>query len=151
MTLNEFLNKYNYRYLDYDGHFGYQCVDLIRGYVKQVYGVNPYVAIPTTGNAKDIFNKFTTNKYFQKIKNTPNGIPQKGDIIFWGTFPTLYGWAGHVGIYIEGDLYNIISFDQNYPTGQPCKYVRHGVNKWLHGYRGCLGWLRPRNTGLKIV
>lgn len=146
MTFNEFINKYNGKYLDYDKAFGFQCTDVMRAYVKEVFGWNPYVAIPTTGNAKDIFNKFPDggNSYFQKIKNTPTGIPKVGDIIFWTTYPLLYGWAGHVAVVESADMYTIISFDQNYPTGQPCHFVRHGSSKYLHGYRGCLGWLRKK-------
>jgi len=142
MNYKQFVDKYNGRYLDYDKAYGYQCVDVMRAYVKEVYGLNPYVAIPTTGYAKNIFNNFKTNKYFKKILNTPNGMPKQGDIIFWGYYPALYGWSGHVGLYNGGDLYTIISFDQNYPTGRHCQFVKHGYNKWLHGYRGCLGWLR---------
>jgi hypothetical protein len=81
MNYKQFVDKYNGRYLDYDKAYGYQCVDVMRAYVKEVYGLNPYVAIPTTGYAKNIFNNFKTNKYFKKILNTPNGMPKQGDII----------------------------------------------------------------------
>ena len=56
MTLQNFFNKYNCRYLDYDGAFGNQCVDVMRAYVKEVYGLNPYLTILPRGNAKNIFN-----------------------------------------------------------------------------------------------
>jgi cell wall-associated NlpC family hydrolase len=142
MTYNDFLNRWMNHYVDYDKAYGFQCTDLMRQYVREVYGLAPYTAIPSTGSAANIYKNFKSNKYFKKIDNTPTGLPKKGDIIFWKYYPGLFGWAGHVGIYDSGDMYTIISFDQNYPTGQPCKLVRHGINKWLHGYRGCLGWLR---------
>jgi len=144
MTIKEFFDKYNSKYVDYDKVYGYQCVDLMRQFVKEVYNLNPYVAIPTTGWAKNIFNNFKDNQYFKKVLNTPYDIPKRGDIVFWGYYPFLYGWGGHVGIFDSGDLYTIISFDQNYPTGQPCRFVRHGTSRWFHGYRGCLGWLTRR-------
>jgi len=136
MTYNDFIWKWNGRFCDYDGAFGNQCVDLMRMYCSDVFGVSGYLAIPSRGNAKDIFKNFTSNKYFKKVLNTPTGVPQKGDIIFWGTYPFLFGWAGHVAIFDHGDIYNIVSFDQNYPTGSSCRFVKHS-------YKACLGWLAP--------
>ena len=143
MTHDQFTKKYNGRFVEFnnDGNKN-QCMDLMRQYVKEVYGIDPYKAIPAAPTAKACFNNFKSNQYFTKILNTPNGIPKQGDIIFWGTYPTVTGLAGHVAIYDKGDVYTLISFDQNYPTGKPCLFVKHGSNKWLHGYRGVLGWLR---------
>lgn len=142
--IDDFFRKYENKFVDYDKSFGCQCVDLIRQFVKEIYKVNPYTAIPTTGWAKNIFLNFKENQYFKKILNTPSNIPQKGDIIFWTNYPLLYGKEGHTSIVKEADLYSIISFDQNYPTGSPCRFVKHGTNKLYHGYRGCLGWLRKK-------
>lgn len=139
MTLNEFINKWNGRYVDVDGFYGPQCVDLMRQYCKDVFSVNGYVAIPPRGNAKDIYKNFVNNKYFKKVVNTPTGVPKKGDIIFFKTstwFPFLYGWAGHVAIFSGGDTMRMITFDQNYPTGSFCRYVNRS-------YKDCLGWLTP--------
>ena len=69
MTHTEFINKYNGKYLDYDGWYGFQCVDLMRAYTKEVHEFSPYIAIPTRGNAKDIFINFKENKYYKKIFN----------------------------------------------------------------------------------
>jgi len=142
--IDDFFKKYNNDLIDYDKYYGWQCVDVIRQFVKEVYKVNPYTAIPSTGWAKNIFLNFKENKYFKKILNTPYGIPKKGDIIFWTTYPLLYGKEGHTGIVKEADLYSITSFDQNYPTGSPCRFVKHGTSKLYHGYRGCLGWLSKK-------
>ena len=43
MTLDEFVEKYNGKKIDYDGHYGAQCVDVFRQYCKDV------LAIPHTG------------------------------------------------------------------------------------------------------
>lgn len=137
MTLDQFIIKYNGRYLDYDHSFGAQCVDLMRGYVNEVFGFAPYTAIPTTGNAKDIFRKFVSNKYFTKIFNGPTNFPKKGDIVFFGTYPFLYGFAGHVGLCSSADSMNLVLFEQNYPTGSTCRFGKHS-------YKGCLGWLTPK-------
>lgn len=140
MTYQDFIWKWNTRYCDQDGSFGAQCVDLIRQYCKDVKGVNGYTAIPPTGNAKDIFRNFVSNQYFTKVNNTPNGIPKKGDIVFFKTslwYPWLFGIAGHTGIVDSADLYNLIIFHQNYPTGMFCTFRKFS-------YKDCLGWLSPR-------
>ena len=140
MTHSAFVDKYNWRYIDADGFFGNQCVDLMRAYVKEVHGLAPYTAIPTTGNAKDIFNNFKENQYFKKILNSPTNSPLKGDILFFKTstwFPFLFGWAGHVGVVESANLYDIILFNQNYPTNSPCVFTKFK-------YKDCLGWLHRK-------
>ncbi len=147
MNYKQFVDKYNGRYLDQDGFpkdNPYQCVDLMRQYCKEVLGVSGYTAIPPTGTAKNIFLNFKDNKYFKKVLNGPTNIPKQGDLIFWGTYPFVTGWAGHVALFDSGDLYTVLAFGQNYPTGQPCKFTKYGRSKILHGYRGILGWLTPR-------
>lgn len=137
MKYQDFTNKWNTKYVDYDGNYGAQCVDLMRQYCKDVLGVDGYKAIPSRGNAKDIFKNFVNNQYFTKVLNTPTGLPTKGDIIFWTTYPFIYGIAGHVAIYDSGDLKSIVSFDQNYPTNSSCHFQKHS-------YKACLGWLTPK-------
>jgi hypothetical protein len=139
MTYNDFIWKWNNRYCDYDGHFGNQCVDLMRQYCKDVFNVDGYVAISPRGNAKDIFYNFKDNKYFKKVLNTKNNIPKKGDIIFFKTslLPKwLYGIAGHVAIVDQADLYSMVLFNQNYPTGRYCEFRKFT-------YKDCIGWLTP--------
>jgi cell wall-associated NlpC family hydrolase len=133
MTLDIFINKYNGKFIDVDGRYGCQCTDLMRQYLIDVLGLPPY-SIPAADYAKNIFKNFKSNSQFQKIMNTPTGVPKRGDIVFWGTYPFVTGIAGHVAIFSGGNSYKFISFDQNYPTGATCRYVNHD-------YRGVMGWL----------
>jgi hypothetical protein len=137
MTHQTFTNKWNGRYLDWDHAYGFQCVDVMRAYVKDVYDLGPYIAIPTRGYAKDIYKNFKDNLWFKKIPNTPTGVPQKGDIIFWDFYPFVTGWAGHVGIIDSANVNNFIVFNQNYPTNNPCLFRRFN-------YRGVMGWLNRK-------
>jgi len=143
MTFEEFVIKYNGKYIDYDGFYGFQCVDLMRQYVKEAEGLMPYIAIPTKGNAKDIFNNFKDNQFYQKVKNGLTNMPKKGDIVFWGYPYGLYWdkykpvWAGHVAVVSDAWLMGLISFDQNWGKPNFCRYVNHT-------YKGCLGWLTRR-------
>ncbi len=129
MTLTEFINRYEGKEIDYGGRSGAQCVDLYRQYAKEVLG---YPQNPSVVGAKDIWNSYLTD-YYERIPNTPTGVPEKGDVIIFGS--TL-GKYGHVSVFIEGNISRFTSLDQNYPKGSPCH--RQG-----HTYAAVIGWLRP--------
>lgn len=138
MKLDQFVTKYNGRYIDYDHKYFAQCVDLMRQYCVDVLGIDGYT-LPPTDYAKNIFKRFPllgTDK-FTKILNTPNNSPMKGDIIFWDWKWPVTGYAGHVAIVTGADVNRFIAFTQNYPTRSTCRYYNYN-------YRGVLGWLRPR-------
>jgi hypothetical protein len=76
-----------------------------------------------------------TLKYFDYIPNTPNGVPQLGDIIIFGTG---VGIAGHIAVVQSADTHNIKSLDQNWNGHHFCEYINHP-------YDNVLGWLRPKS------
>lgn len=132
MSFDQFISKWNGRGIDFDGYYGDQCMDLMHQYLSEVLGLTDgrILAAP---NAKTVYTNFANvfgHERFERIANTPNGVPQKGDIVFWGN-----GTAGHVAIYRDGNVYSFTSFDQNYPTGSKCHLQKHD-------YTGVLGWLR---------
>ena len=142
MSTQSFFDKYNGKFIDYDGVWGFQCTDLMRKFIKEVVSWEPYVAIPQTGAAKNIFKNFpdSGNQCFLKIFNGPTNSPKEGDIVFYKTswwWPFLYGWAGHVEIVSSANSMSLITFSQNWPTGSPCKFINRK-------YKDCLGWLTPR-------
>lgn len=134
MNFDNFITKWNGKGIDFDGAYGDQCMDLMHEYVVEVLGLaDP--AILAAGAAKDVYLNFGTvkgNQYFTKIDNTPTGVPQKGDIMFWGTG---IGPYGHVSIFESGDTSSFKSFDQNWNSHSYCETV-------THNYTGVLGWLR---------
>lgn len=135
MYLQDFLNENNGKKLDFDGHYGAQCVDLFRCFNRDVLGI----AQPRGVNgAKDFWANYPNdpNLYnnFERIANTPDFVPQFGDIAVWGN-----GTYGHIAICTgEGDVKTFESFDQNYPVGSACHYQKHN-------YSGFYGVLRPKN------
>ena len=129
MNLQDFITKYSGGGVDFDGSFGFQCVDLYRFYVKYVLGVPQS---PSVVGAKDIWTTYSKN-YYDQIANTPEGIPQPGDIVIWGD---TYGPYGHVAIFVKGTATTMTCFSQNDPAGTVC-----GL-KLYRSYRGVLGWLR---------
>ena len=139
MTLDEFIKKYEGKGVDVDGYPAdnkYQCVDLYRQYVKEVLG---YPQSPPVVGAKDIWDSYLP-EYFKRIENTPTGVPEKGDIVIFGTG---LGKYGHVAIFVEGTTSRFTSFDQNYPTGSLCHLQGHT-------YNAVIGWLTPLQKPMDI-
>lgn len=131
MTLQAFFDKYGGHGVDWDGVYGFQCVDLIDQYLKDVIGINP----PWVIGAKDFWN--LNLGWCSKIANTPTNAPQRGDIIVWNNF----GSYGHIAICVTADVNTITSLDQNWPYGltnnpNPSKVCQHN-------YDHVLGWFRP--------
>jgi hypothetical protein len=138
MTFTDFMAKYNGKYIDFDGVYGAQCMDLMHQYCVEVLGITDgsILAAPA---AKDIYNNFDNlngHDLFEKIGNTPTGIPNEGDIVVWGM-----GDWGHVAIFIDGNADRFNSFDQNFPIGSPCHVQNHP------NYTDVLGWLHFKGVG----
>lgn len=138
MTLDQFIATNNGKSIDYDGVYGAQCVDLIKYYLRDCYGLSP----GAWGNAKDYF--YTPNPAiltkFTKITNNPsdlNQVPKRGDIIIWSGALAGSGGYGHIAIYdgrVSPGVFR--SFDQNW-GGAYCHFV-------THNYTNVLGWLTPK-------
>lgn len=141
MNYNEFVNAYLGKATDYDGGYGVQCVDLIKLYLDKVFNLK----IGAIGNAHvyyDNYNKVDILKNnFTRIANTPDFIPNKGDIVVWSTAQG--NGCGHVAIATgEGTKTYFYSYDQNW-DGKVMKKI-------YHTYTNVLGVLRP-NDQSKIV
>jgi len=137
MTLDEFIKQHSGKYLEVAGSPGAenQCVDLANGYIRDVLRL----PIIEWTNAKDFPSK--AGSAYSWIPNTPEAIIQKGDIPVWrGNVAGITGSAGHIAVAVSGDINRFTSFDQNFPTGSPCKLV-------THTYTGVTGWLRAKAGG----
>lgn len=129
MDLEEFIEKWNGKFCEVAGSsWAYnQCVDLANAYIRDVLGES----IIEWTNARDFPSKVNDN--YEYILNTPEGVPEPGDIVIWDSADH----SGHIAIFIEGTNKSFRSFDQNYPTGSPCHVQGHY-------YNNVLGWLRHK-------
>jgi hypothetical protein len=135
MTVDEFFAKYEGKGLDYDGSYGFQCVDVFKAYNKEVIG-GPAVK----GNAIDYWSNFPQS-YYRQVKNTASNFPLIGDVVIWGT---AVGQYGHIAICKEATKDAFTSFDQNWPVNVDVNGNGLGVCHFQpHNYNGLLGWLRP--------
>lgn len=109
------------KFLDYDKVYGAQCVDLVH-YYYAYFGKASYA----TGNGCDFVNNKLPDGW-TRIKNTPDFVPQPGDIAVWGKELSQYG---HVAIILSANAHSFVSMDQNWPRGSACKKVTHNYNKF---------------------
>lgn len=133
MTLDEFVSKYNGKFVEYHSFSAgatNQCVDLANQYIVEVLGFSAIIGT----NAQDFPKKAGSN--FTYILNTPTGQPEPGDLII---FKSADG-VGHISIHVKNiSLSLFTSFDQNFPLKSPCKEVNHN-------YTNVLGWLRAKGV-----
>lgn len=133
MTLDEFKRQYLNKYVDFDGVYNYQCVDLIKFYNRDVVK-----APPIQGNAKDYIRNPLPSHYILNA-NTPLYIPPYGSIAIWNG--NVGKGFGHVSIVLTAKLFTFESLDQNWPEGAVVSIVKHN-------YKNVEGFLVPRGFDL---
>lgn len=136
MTFDEYFDKYEGKGIDYDGSYGVQCFDLANDYSVKVVGGKQFVGM----GAYEIYTNYYNqpgHDLYERIPNTPDFIPKKGDIIVWSQ--SLSRW-GHVAICTgEGDTTWFSSYDQNWGgKNEPVTLIKHN-------YNAVLGVLRPKD------
>lgn len=133
LTLTDFIAKYNGKYLDFDGYYGAQCVDLVQYWSQNLGGPRFW------GNAYQIYQQAGT--FYTQVPNPPVGGPKAGDIVVWAYS---YNYAGgHVGVATgngestgySSDWFEV--FEQNDPKGKPCQLKKYN-------FMSVLGWLHPK-------
>lgn len=125
LTFEQFKNKYIGKSIDYDGVAGAQCVDLIKIYLKECFGINA----GAWGNAVDYWNNINRpgmSEVFTRIPNTRSLVVERGDIVVWNT--NVGGGYGHVAVGLGiGDINGFQSLDQNW-NGKYIKQVGHSFD-----------------------
>jgi hypothetical protein len=135
MTFDEFIAKWTNQHVDVDGIWPDQCMDLMHQYLMDCFDFSPDVNAAV--GAYDVFTEYKWSNLFDRIYNTIDGIPDKGDLIFWDNG---VGAWGHVAIFIgEIDLNSFNSFDANWPLGN----LPH-IQK--HNWSNVAGWLHPKQA-----
>ena len=130
LTPDQFFGKYDGKGIDYDNYYGFQCMDLYRQFVKECLG---FPQSPPVEGAVKVWDTYLP-EYFNRILNTVEAIPIKGDVIIWSTGVGPYG---HIAVCKDGTQTEFTSFDQNWPVGSLCHFQKHN-------YNNVLGWLRVK-------
>ncbi len=100
MTFQEFLEKYNGRSVDFDGWFGFQCMDLMHQYIHDVLGLTD-VKILSAPLARLVFENFDNvagHEYFEKIENRITAV-HIGDNPYAARFEKAFGARKNITIF----------------------------------------------------
>jgi len=137
-TFNAWLAKVDGKKIEaIDGSNLYQCYDLAVSWLDAL-------GIPRLASGGSVFPHLHAYqiytvwsgeklKHFTRHENTPDAMPQKGDLIIWGN---TYGTSGHVAVATDNvDLKAFWAVTQNDPLGS-ATFVRR------YNYNHILGWLR---------
>src|SRR3990167_1301627 len=127
--ISDFFAKWNNKGIDFDGYYGFQCMDLYQQYNKECVG-----GLRVYANAYEMWTRYDKEKYI-RIENLPDNVPLGGDVIIWNQ--NAGGGFGHIAVFSHGDAKTFTSFDQNWPTGSTCHFQPHN-------YINVQGWLRPK-------
>ena len=132
---NDIIREWNGKRIDYDGAYGYQCVDWVRKYstLRGRY-------IPVFGNAFALWGK-NWGSHWQKIQYDGHNAPQEGDIIIWDK-----SWGGGFGHIAVANAYcdekNLRYTDQNGGRGSAKGIGVDAITNRFGDYRGVVGWFR---------
>lgn len=142
MTYRAWVLKYKGKSIDWDDVSPYQCVDAVKCYVQECFGIiTKGKGTSAWGDAKNYYLDFESKSWggykkfhaagFVRIRNTPSFVPMQGDVVIWNN-----GEYGHIGVADgDGNTKKFYSYDQNWGG----KYL-HLVK---HDYDYFLGVLRP--------
>lgn len=136
MTLSEFVTAQTGQNASFPDCTDNQCMTLMHLYVKDVLGIEDPATLAEP-SAFMVFQNFPNVKgadHFTAINNTPDNIPEAGDIMVWDN--TMGGGNGHIATFLSGDVNTFKSFDCNWPEGS----LAHEEE---HTYDHVLGWLHP--------
>lgn len=124
--VDAFVARTKGRYIDFDGMYGSQCVDLAQVYSRDVVH-GGFLSTPYSGGAKDIWRTASSSRWTRVSRSS---TPRKGDLAVWG-----YGTYGHIAIVLGTASSNQIrTLTQNPGATKVANLSRSGL----------LGYLRPK-------
>lgn len=129
--LQQFINYWSGRNdCDFDGYYGNQCVDLVQFWSQKLNG-----GVFIGDYAYQIYGTNATT--YDSIPETLFTIPKTGDVVVWDK--KYNGYAGHIAIIVEANLYSFKAFSQNDPAGSTPQ-IR------TYSYYAVKGYMRRKNT-----
>lgn len=150
MNTNELNNKYvefknraiSLTRIDFDDAYGYQCVDLVKAYLHDEFGITA----GSWGNALNYWintNKALTSAFSRVQTNDC----KRGDIVIFRTFGhTDLKGEGHIGICEGEDGSNVIVLEQNGSTGSGNGQGGNAIRTRAIPRSRVAGVLRPKTS-----
>lgn len=128
--VDAFVAKYKNKYVDFDGAYGAQCVDLFNFYNRDVVGVG-FISV---NSAYQLYSAAPASKY-DKLPGSAS--PRKGDVAIWASNKPYSLGHGHVAIVLSAPSSSTLSVLEQNVQGS-ATVVRTESRAYLIGY------LRPR-------
>lgn len=123
-----FIKQHNGEYVRSATGLGRQCVDLVQLWWEAMG--RPWVS----GNASTLYGAAPCPP-FVRVANRPYNAPVEGAVVVWHEWaPLAIGADGHCAVVVAASPRVLLTFDQDWPTGAPCRLT-------LHDYGGVVGWL----------
>ena len=135
MTLNNFIQKYEGKKVDWDKAYGAQCVDLIRQYCAEVWEIPQ--PEPCTG-AEEFITKHDKRVIQQQyMEILPRHVsPVPGDLVVFGS--TAKNPYGHIAIFIDWSNGSALEvFEQD-------GFTQDGAKRAIWTQERIIGFLRKR-------
>jgi len=150
VNLNDFVDRYKGKPVDFDGAHGAQCVDLVRQYFKEVWELQkqPEGVV----GAQDFFYKHDSRPIQKNLVDcrayTKTGRPPAGSVVvFKSTGSNQYG---HIGVLLYADASEMFVFEQDGIANE--KALKEGreqkgayIGRW--NYDRLAGWLEKKMEG----
>lgn len=131
------------KYLDPDGVYKYQCVDVPIAYAVAIFPGISWEKTFGRGNANMHYPK--NNAYWESIPNKVGDLtsfPQRGDIVIWGG--DRFNEFGHIAVVLWADAYSMIVMQQNADGSARLPVQVSTIGYDQAGTGGVVGWLRPK-------
>jgi hypothetical protein len=130
VLLMKMLPLWEYRKLKAPQGVGGECVDLAVLWCQAL-------GLPRVWGNASAWTQVYDPHYWYRTRNLPANNPPPGALVVWHEYPVLdISAAGHIAICVQSTADRLVTLDQNWPVGAPCR-----LNS--HGYGGVDGWLTP--------
>jgi hypothetical protein len=114
LRIYDFIKTNTGKAIDFDGHFGAQCVDLVRLFWRDVEKIPQPEPTGTDGAISFFDNHYfrpIQKKHLKRVSFEKGMIPPAGAVVVFAPIPT--NRFGHIGICVEANSEGISLFEQN--------------------------------------
>lgn len=147
MNYNIFKSKYLWKRVNYDSVYGYQCVDLIRQYIKERNWKQPLPLWPLWCKyfAISPYYYFDIDDY-EWIKNTISNKPEQWDIVIFSRPIS----TGHIALVDSANYLSLKVLEQNAWSGDGSWLGTNAIKLWTYSYYNVMWRFKKRTRMLNI-
>lgn len=147
MNYNIFKSKYLWKRVNYDSVYGYQCVDLIRQYIKERNWKQPLPLWPLWCKyfAISPYYYFDIDDY-ERVKNTISNKPEQWDIVIFSRPIS----TGHIALVDSANYLSLKVLEQNAWSGDDSWLGTNAIKLWTYSYYNVMWRFKKRTRMLNI-